>query len=188
MAVAALSLAASVSPSFAQRPFTPGEQQRAVDLTRGPLALYPTGDGQNLAQTFTPRTNQRLGYLQLPVGCAEGVLLNVKIREGIEGAILYEANVAGLPAIVDGSFQLIQVYDPARTRNGIKLHKRRTYAFELAAFPGPEATGTTCGLARADRRETSTRGGEGYYQDPINGPLYYPLGDGEDLPFVTLVR
>lgn len=187
MAVAALSLAASVSPSFAQRPFTPGEQQRAVDLTRGPLALYPTGEGQNLVQTFTPRTHQRLGYLQLPVGCAEDVLLNVKIREGIEGAILYEANVAGLPVVVDGSFQLIQVYDPARTRQGIRLRKRQTYAFELAAFPGPKATGTSCGIARGPVGDSYPRG-DGYYQDPINGPLYYPLEGGEDLPFVTLVR
>ncbi len=188
MIVAALSLAATVLPSFAQGgPFTPGEQQRAVDLARGTLALYPTGAGQNLAQTFTPRANQWLGYLQLPVGCAEGVLLNVKIREGIDGAILYEANVAGLTVVVDGSFQLIQVYDPARTRRGIRLRKRQTYAFELAAFPGPNTTGTTCGIARGPVGDSYSRG-DGYYQDPINGPLYYPLGDGEDLPFVTLVR
>jgi hypothetical protein len=188
MAVAALSLAASVPSALAQgRPFTPGEQQRDVDPSR-PLALYPTGDGQNLAQTFTPRTNQRLGYLQLPVGCAEGVLLNVKIREGIDGAILYEANVAGLPVVVDGSFQLIQVYDPARGPRGIRLRKDRTYAFELAAFPGDKASGTTCGLASGPAGDSYSRG-DGYYQDPINGSDFIPLGPGgEDLPFVTLVR
>jgi hypothetical protein len=137
MTVAALSLAASVSPSFAQV-FTPGEQQRAVDLTRGTLALYPTGAGQSLAQTFTPRTNQRLGYLQLPVGCSEGVLLNVKIREGLEGPILYEVNVAGLPVVVDGSFFPIQVPGP----KGILLRGKTTYAVELALLPASGAERT----------------------------------------------
>ena len=63
-------------------PFTPGEQQPTVDLTRGrTYAIFPAGDGQILAQTFSPTKNRKLGFIELPVGCSAGVLLNVKIRE-----------------------------------------------------------------------------------------------------------
>jgi hypothetical protein len=173
------------------RPFLPGEQQPSVDLDRGTLAIYPEMEGQNLTQTFTPPTTQLLGYLQLPVGCVAGVLLNVKIRAGVGGAILYEANRVGLPEVVDGTFQSFQVYDAA-TSQGIKLKRGRAYAIELAAFPGPEAAGTTCGLARGPVGDSYT-GGRGFYRDPINGTDWLPLPSGlatdqEDLPFVTLVR
>lgn len=46
------------------RAFEPGEQQPATDLRRGSLAIYPAGVGRNLAQTFTPGSNQWLGYLE----------------------------------------------------------------------------------------------------------------------------
>jgi hypothetical protein len=182
------------APAFAAggRPFTPGEQQTAVDLSRGTLALYPAGAGQVLAQTFTPTSNQALGYVEVPVACESGVLLNVKIRAGLGGAILYEVNTAGLPEFVDGSMQLIQVYNP-RGRHGIRLHRGRQYAIELAAFPGPDAVGNTCGIARSPAGNTYA-GGQGWYEDPpVNGPGFLPLpngedGDDEDLPFITLVR
>lgn len=181
-----------MAPSFGiSRPFLPGEQQPSVDLKRGTLAIYPELAGQNLTQTFTPSSNQRLGYLQLPVGCVAGVLLNVKIRAGVGGAILAEVNRAGLPEVVDGTFQQIQVYNAA-TSQGIKLKGGRAYAFELAAFPGPDAAGTTCGLARGPVGDSYTRG-RGFYRDPINGTAWLPLPSGlatdqEDVPFATLVR
>jgi hypothetical protein len=181
-------------PEFAlvDRPFLPGPQQPLVDLARGfTYAIYPPGEGQILAQTFTPGRRRLLGYLQIPVGCSAGVLLNTKIRDGLVGTILYEANHAGLPEVVDGDFELLQVYNPA-TSNGIPLVAGRTYAFELSAFPGPTATSRTCGLAPGPAGN-SYRGGRGWYQDPINGPNFLPLPNGnrrdnEDLPFIALVR
>lgn len=173
------------------RPWLPGAEQPVVDLARGPLAIYPTGAGQNLRQTFLATANQRLGYIELPVACAPGVLLNVKVREGFEGALLYEVNVRGLDGPVDGVFDLIQVFNPA-TPDGLRLRRGREYAFELAAFPGPQATGNTCGIASGPAAN-SYAGGRGYYQDPVNGPFFFPLPDGaprsdQDLPFRTRVR
>ncbi len=181
-------------PAFApaSRPFEPnGPQQPVVDLARGfTLAIYPAGEGQNLAQTFSVTSSMQLGYVELPVGCTAGTLLNVKIREGIGGAILFEGNVLGLPQVVDGDFELIQVYNPATSR-GIRLRPDRTYAFELAAFPS--GASHTCGLAPGPAGN-SYGGGKGWYEDvPINGPGFIPLPTGnptddEDLPFITLVR
>lgn len=173
-------------------PFLPGEQQPTAALTRNPLAIYPMGAGQNLAQVFRPTTTQSLGYLELPVGCAAGVLLNVKIRRGLDGPILYEVNVAGLPQVVDGSFQLIQVYNPAVHGRGILLEGGRSYSFHLAAFPGPGALARTCGIPQGPAGDSYSRG-RGFYRDPINGPSFLPLPNGaptdnEDLPFRTLVR
>jgi len=173
----------------ADQPYVTGEQQPLLGPTET-WALYPAGFGQNLVQTFTPSSNQWLGYLELPVGCAEGALLNVKILDGLDGPILYEVNVSGLPTGVDGSFQLIQVFNPVESAHGIKLHKNREYAFQLAAFPS--GAGNTCGLAKGPAAN-SYAGGRGYYEDPINGPGFRPLPNGvetddEDLPFKTLVR
>lgn len=182
-----------ISSAIAANAFGPGESQPNVDLAVGTYAIFPAGFGQVLAQTFTPRANGWLGYLELPVGCADGVLLNVKIREGLGGAVIYETNVTGLPEVIDGAFQLIQVYDPAVSHRGHKLRKGREYAFELAAFPGPGAVANTCGIARGPAGNTYPRG-SGYYQDvTVNGNAFLPIPDGapnddEDLPFVTLVR
>jgi hypothetical protein len=188
----ALSLCVAVQPSSAQggRPYTVGEQQPAVDIGRGSLAIYPEEVGQNLRQTFSPRANQWLGYLQLPVGCTENALLRVRIREGFEGTILYEVNIIGLPTVVDGSFSLIQVFDPAVSRHGLKLKKGQEYAIELAAFPGPGTGEVACGLASGPYGDSYTRG-NGYYRDPpTNGWDFLPLSTpaGEDIPFMTLVR
>lgn len=174
--------------------YTPAEWQASVNLSRGTLALYPLAEGQNLAQTFTPTENQWLGYLELPVGSTSGNLLNVKIRNGLDGDILYESNVAGLPEVVDGTFQLIQVYDPAVSRHGIKLYKDHEYAFELAAIAGPNSPPVaTCGIARGPAANSYIRG-RGYYRDLTGGPApWLPLPNGtptddEDLPFITLSR
>jgi hypothetical protein len=176
------------------RAFLPGEQQPQWNISTGTWAIYPEGEGQNLAQTFTPTAAQGLGYLQLPVGCAEGVLLNIKIRDGLSGPILYEVNVVGLPQEINGTFSLIQVYDPAVYGSGIRLRKNRTYAFELAAFPGPYAgANNSCGIAKGPA-ENSYLGGKGYYSDPtVKLPSFVPIptgkpSDDQDLPFVTLVR
>ena len=181
-----------LTPGFARggRPFTPGEQQPKVDLTRGPLAIGPVGKGQNLAQTFSPTKNRKLGFIELPVGCAPDVLLSIKIRDGLGGTILFEAEASGLPVTVDGSFQLIQVYDPATTSRGIKIRKNHTYAFELAALPNPlvpDNPNSTCGLARGPAGDSYARG-EGYFDAPPNDPGFIALLDGGDLPFITLVR
>jgi hypothetical protein len=177
-------------PSFGPgRPFvTPGEQQPVVDLGRGTLAIYPELAGQNLTQTFTPRANQVLAFIRLPVGCVAGVVLNVKLRDGVGGPLVWAGDVVGLPQVVDGVFHDIQVGGTA----GIKIRKGRVYAFELASFAGPGAAGTTCGLARGPVGDSYARG-RGFYRDPINGPSWLPLPNGlatdqEDLPFVTLVR
>jgi hypothetical protein len=172
-------------------PYLPGEQQPTVDLSRNPLAIYPPGVGQILAQTFSPTRRQEWGYFEIPVACADGVLLNFKIRDGLNGPILYEANVFGLTGSVDGVFDLIQNFDPA-VSDGIKIKKDREYAIELSAFPGPTAVEQTCGIAQGPAGNSYARG-QGYYQDPINGPDFLPLptgaaGDDEDLPFRTLVR
>jgi hypothetical protein len=174
------------------QPFLPGEQQPLVDFGVGGLAIYPVGQGQILQQTFTPSSSGWLGYLELPVSCEAGVLLNVKVRDGLNGPILYEANVIGLTGPY-GTFNLIQVYNPAVTKNGIKIKKGHEYAFELSAFPGPNAVGITCGIARGPAGN-SYLGGRGYYSDPLtNGPAFIPIPNGsptddQDLPFITLVR
>ena len=182
-----LATAAPFEPQFAHggRTFVPGEQQPIVDLKRGfTYAIYPEGKGQNLVQTFSPSRAQRLGYIELPVGCAAGVALQVRIREGIGGPILSEMGYGGLPAVVDGSFQTLQVFDPA-VSHGLKLKKKITYAIELSAIP--TGTETTCGLAPGPAAN-SYGDGDGYYEDvPTNGPGWIPLGGGEDLPFRTLV-
>ena len=170
----------------------PGERQPRTDLARNTLAIYPAGEGQVLAQTFRPRTRQTLSFLEIPVACTDGVLLNVKIRRGLTGPVLYESNHSGLTGTVDGVFDLLQVFDPAMS-SGIELERNVDYAFELSAFPGPGATERTCGLAQSPAGDSYPRG-KGYYQDhPINGPGFLPLPDGapggnEDLPFRTLVR
>ena len=180
-------------PMFARggRPFTPGEQQPTADVARGfTYAIWPASEGQILAQTFSPTKNRKLGFLEVPVRCTADVLLNVKIRDGLGGPILYEANVAGLTGPVDGTFELIQVYDPA-TSKGIKVRKNRTYAIVLEAFPDPTIPNNpnrTCGMAPGPAGDSYARG-QGYYEDvPTNGPGFLALGAGEDLPFVTLVR
>jgi len=184
----------ALQPSFAVggRAYEPGEEQVVTDLTRGSWAIQPAGVGQILAQTFTPGSNQWLGYLEIPVGCPNNVRLNVKIREGLDGPVLYQANIAGLPTVVDGTFQLIQVFDSATSHHGIRLHRNREYAFELAAFPASGAAATTCAISTGPAGSSYARG-RGYYQDPINGPSFLPIPagtptDDEDLPFVTRVR
>lgn len=180
------------SIAMSSRAYDPGEQQPMATMD-GTWAIYPADSGQVLAQTFTPRTNGWLGYLELPVGCDAGVLLDVKIRDGLGGPILYEMSVFGLPARVDTTFQLIQVYDPAESAHGIKLRKDHQYAFELSALRSSDAAaGSACAIAKGPAGN-SYAGGRGYYWDPINGPNFLALPDGAptadtDLPFITLVR
>lgn len=174
----------------AARPFLPGEQQPVVQLDRGSLAILPSGVGQVLRQTFRPTRTERLGYLELPVACSPGVLLNVKIRNQA-GRVLSEVNVVDLAGSIDGVFDLIQITDLTASA-GVRLVANQRYSFELAAFPAPGATQNTCAIARGPAAN-SYRRGRGFYQDPINGAAFLPLpngapGDNEDLPFRTLVR
>ena len=178
----------TVLAGILSRPFLPGQQQPTVDLSRGfTYAIYPTGVGQNLIQTFTPAANEWLGYVELPVGCTAGVGLEVRIREGIGGPILSDRVVVNLPNVVDGTFQLIQVYNAATDPRGIRIRHGTTYAIELSAVPSGGA-GNSCGIAPGPAG-SSYAGGQGWYEDiPINGPGFLPLPNGEDLPFITLVR
>jgi len=173
-------------------PFDVLEEQPVADANL-PLALYPEGEGQNLVQTFSVDKNRwEMGYMELPVGCASGVLLQFRIREGIDGPVLYAANVIGLPEVVDGTFQLLQTYDPFGD-GPIRLRKNTEYAIELASFPGEGATETTCGMASGPAGD-SYAGGQGFYRDPVNSPTdWLPLTSGapddqHDLPFAVLGR
>lgn len=170
-----------------------GEQQPHVELKRGTYAIYPETAGQVVSQTFTPANSGLLSFIQMPVGCAHGVFLKVRVRKGLGGAILYEGNVAGLPLHIDGSFQVIQVYNPEdpETPDGMQVGSGRTYAFELAAIAGPDATDPTCGIAKGPAGN-SYDGGRSYFREP-GMPAFAPLPnalptDDEDLPFITLMR
>lgn len=176
-----------VSAGVVTRVFVDGEKQPLVELKRGfTYAIYPSGVGQTLIQTFTPTDKQWLGYIDLAVGCSAGVFLEIRVREGIGGPVIAAATATGLPTIVDGTFTRLQVYDMLIDPRGVKLKQDRTYAIELEAFPTAGAAGNTCGLAPGPGGDSYARG-DGYYEDiPINGPGYLPLG--EDLPFVTRVR
>lgn len=170
--------------SAAPPPFTPGEQQISMDFPSGTWAIYPAGQGQILAQTFTPSSNQALGYLLLPVGCTDA-LIGVTIRDGMGGPILYQSNHV-VPAVVTGEYQLLQVYDPASTR-GTRLRKGHEYAFELAAVP--TSTGGSCGIVKGPAA-SGYGNGQAYYEDVgVNVPGFIPIdANGGDLPFSTLVR
>lgn len=170
------------------RPFLPGQQQPTVDLSRGfTYAIYPPGIGQNLVQTFTPASNEWLGHVQLPIGCATGVGLHLRIREGIGGPIISDRIAVGLPNVVDGTLYAFQVYTAATDPRGIRIYHGRTYAIELSAHPSGGAE-NSCGIAPGPAGD-SYSGGQGWYEDvPINGPGFLPLPAGEDLPFITLVR
>jgi hypothetical protein len=179
-------------PSFAAggAPYLPAEQQPVVDLSRGTYAIFSPGEGQILAQTFTPQSNQWLGYIELPVGCEARALLNVKIRDGLGGTILSEGNTI-VPVEIDGTFQLIQLFD-ARHSQGIRLRKNHEYVVELSAFSTTATAGMSCGIAAGPAGDSYANGGA-YYQDPVNGPSFLPLptglvADQEDLPFRTLSR
>lgn len=169
--------------------YAPGEQQPNVDLSRGTWGIFPEKEGQIVAQTFTPVNSGSLGYIQLPVGCAPGVLLNVKVRQGLGGRLMFEGNARGLPEHVDGSFLDIQVHDPLKS-DGLELEAGRTYAFELAAIPEADATDRTCGIAKGPAGN-SYNGGRSYFKEPRMAD-FLPLPNGsekddEDLPFITLM-
>lgn len=172
--------------SAAPPPFTPGEQQISMHFPSGTWAIYAAGQGQILAQTFTPSSNQALGYLLLPVGCTDA-LIGVTIRDGMGGPILYQSNHV-VPDRVTGEYQLLQVYDPAKTQ-GTRLRKGHEYAFELAAIPVSGSPGGTCGIVKGPA-SNGYGNGQAYYEDvPVNGPGFIPIdATGGDLPFSTLVR
>lgn len=171
--------------------YTPGEQQLIMDASNA-VGISEAGAGQILAQTFTPRASGWLGYLQLPVACLGSTRLNVKIREGLGGPILYQVSVAGLPNTLSNTVSLIQLYDPATMGRGIRLRKGTPYAFELAAVGGsPTDFAAVCGIAKGPDGD-SYGGGRSYFLDPLVATwLPRPTGsptDDEDLPFITLVR
>ncbi|HEX4935394.1 MAG TPA: hypothetical protein VFV33_19570 [Gemmatimonadaceae bacterium] len=172
--------------------YVPGEQQPLMDATNA-VGIMENGVGPILAQTFTQRASASLGYLQLPVACLGSTLLNVRIREGLGGRILYQVNAAGLPRTLSNTMSTIQVYDPATMGRGIRLRKGTQYAFELAAVRGsPTDFSASCGIAKGPDGN-SYNGGRSYAWDPRFVTSWVPRPNGspaddEDLPFITLVR
>jgi hypothetical protein len=177
-----------LEPSLAmagEPPYTPGEQQISMGITRFfTYAIEVGGPIQKLAQTFTPISNQWLGFLLIPVGCTQGAGLDVKITKGLGGTPLYQSVHMGLPDFVDGTYQLLQVFDPSKFVHGIKLQKGVVYAFELSVING------TCGIIPGPVTD-SYSGGQAYFSDADGPFIPLPAGgetDSEDLPFSTLVR
>jgi hypothetical protein len=168
---------------LAPPPFQPGPQQPTAGASM--LAIYPPGVGQVVAQTFTSPVNQWLGYVQLPVGCQPNVILHVTIKDGLTGPTLYDARVVNL-GLYNGTWRLIQLYNPAVSMTGVRILAGRTYAMVLTAEYGPSsAYPAVCGIATSPPGNLYP-GGEGFYQDPINGPNFLPISG--DLPFIALVR
>ncbi len=164
------------------------ESQPLADSTRV-LAIYPSGVGQNLRQTFRPTRNQTLGFIWLPVACAPGVSLVVAVRDSV-GTVLTTSSTAGLSGNV-GEFRLLQLFN-APGSTGVRLMRDQQYSFELTSQALPGNPETTCGIASGPRGDSYPRG-RGFFSDPINGPAFFPLPNGaptdqEDLPFRTLSR
>jgi hypothetical protein len=171
-------------------PFTPdGPQQPVIDETRGfNYAIAASGVGQLLTQTFTADRTELLGYLELPVACQINVLLNVKIRQGLAGPILYEVNVTGLPTTQEGDLQLIQVYDATVSR-GIRLRRGTGYAIELAAFTTDSSlTDPRCSIVPGPAGDSYAGGQAWTLASGVPGADWVAIAGGEDLPFITWVR
>jgi hypothetical protein len=184
-------LAEQFEPAFTaiDAPFTPvGPQQPLTDPSRGPYAIHMPDEGQILAQTFMPTRNWELGYVELPVTCVAGAVLNIKIREGVGGPILSDFNHAA-PSTPSG-FQLFQINNPSSSR-GIRIRRRVTYALELSAFHLGSDPTLLCNIMAGPAGDTYA-GGQAWYKYPFDpGFLPLPTGnptDSEDLPFITLVR
>lgn len=168
--------------------FVLAEAQSIIDSTRV-LAIFPAGAGQNLRQTFRPSTNQTLGYIELPVACATGVLLVVSVRDSV-GTLVAQSSTAGLSGAVRG-FRLLQLNSPSGTL-GASIRRNELYSFELSSLPATGAAGTTCGIAPGPVGNSYARG-RGFFRDPINGPAFLPLPNGaptdqQDLAFRTFSR
>lgn len=180
----------AIAPADARvfgRPYTVDQENAKLDLGRGTLAIFanPTA-GQIVRQTFVAGRTGMLGYLDLPVGCAPGVLLNVRITDAEGARVAYEVNVV-VPEIVDGTITTVQLFDPEKGRPGIPIVRGRRYGFELRAFAAePEPLlGTTCGIAREVEANNYARGS--LFTQEGAGASWLARPD-EDLVFRTLVR
>jgi len=171
------------------RPYTVDQQNSKLDLGRGTLAIFADPSaGQIVRQTFVAGRTGMLGYLDLPVGCAPGVLLNVRVTDAEGSRVAYEVNVV-VPQIVDGSITTVQLFDPAKGRPGIPIVRGRRYGFELRAFAAvgePQPLGVTCGIAREVEGNNYARGSL-FTQDGA-GTTTWLARPEEDLAFRTLVR
>jgi uncharacterized protein YjdB len=170
-------------------PFTEGPRQPQTDPSRGPWEIFPTDEGLNLAQSFTlDRDLLWIGYLALPVSCSPGMQLSVILREGFGGRVIASALVGGPTSEerAGSGFTMIKLYDPAISIAGLPLMAARTYVFELAAVM-TTGEGGSCTIARGPAFN-SYFGGSAYFSHPREGPGFFPIGTGEDLPFITYVR
>lgn len=179
-------------PAFAPGgvPFSPsGPQQPVVDMTRGfNYAIAASGVGQLLAQTFTADRTELLGYIELPVACEIDVLLDVKIRQGLAGPILYEIVYLAPPPPAEGGLELIQVYDATVSR-GIRLRKGTVYAIELAAVTSdPNIADPRCSIVPGPAGDPYPGGQAWFLSSDLPGADWTAFAGGEDLPFITWVR
>jgi hypothetical protein len=140
--------------------------------------------GQIVRQTVTQGRTGLLGYLELPVICTPGTLLNVRITDARGTRILYEANAA-LTSSSTAEVSTIQLFDPAVSA-GISLIRGQVWAFELRAFPtSGGASGGTCGIAREAIPNSYPRGSL-FTQEGAGVTTW--LARPADLVFRTLVR
>jgi hypothetical protein len=183
---ASLALPDGVDVAFARAPMSPArydQAQKKADPSR-PLAIYPIGQGQNLAQTFTAGTTGDLAYVWMPVACA--VASRVKIRiQTTGGLIVSDYNYDPARHIQDGTFVQFQIYPYVPLTPGAR------YTILLSSVGTTKsATRATCSIASGPAGD-SYPGGGAYYEDvPTNGPGWLPLPNAAnqaDLPFATMV-
>jgi hypothetical protein len=171
--------------AVAPAPARVDQVQKIADPSR-PLAIYPAGLGQNLAQTFTAGLKGDLAYVWMPIACASGSLVKIQIRQGgPTGRVVSDYNYDPAHTVQDGTFLNFQVYPYVPTAPGTR------YAIVLSSVAGSGSKGTpTCSIASGPKGDPYMGGGA-YYEDiPVNGPGWVPLPDPRlhgDLPFVTMV-
>jgi hypothetical protein len=177
---------------LAARAYTVDQENTRIDPARGPLAIFASpAAGQTVRQTFTAGRSGLLGFLELPVGCAPGVLLGVRITDATGGRVEYAVNVV-VPEVVDGRLSTVQLY-AGPGRGGVPVVRGRTYAFELRAFAAvgvPQPLGVSCGIAREVVGNNYARGSLFTWEDvsPTFPDRRWVPRPEEDLPFRTLVR
>lgn len=171
--------------SRAPAPAIIDQYQKYADSVR-PLAIYPVGIGQNLAQTFTAGLRGDLAFVWMPVACTAGSMVKLQVRKGGPlGGVLSDYNYDPAHTVQDGTFQNFQIYPQ------VPMVPGRRYGIVLSAVArsGSKAT-PTCSIASGPNGD-SYAGGGAYYEDvPVNGPGWLPLPDARthgDLPFATMV-
>jgi hypothetical protein len=174
--------------AMARTPMSPAparfdQVQKKADPSR-PLAIYPIGQGQNLAQTFTAGTTGDLAYVWLPVACAAGSLVKIRIQQA-GGIIASDYNYDPAHTIQDGTFLQFQIYPY------VPLTPGRRYVILLSSVAATKlAARPSCSIASGPAGDSYAGGGAFYEDVPTNGPGWLPLPNAPnqgDLPFATMV-